>query len=167
MPVRTDRRFLAAPEVVKPNPVVSPTADAAERERIAGLRIWVQCLLWATPFTAFLSARLFSDQALQGISYVYLLVGILINLVIGDPGIIILSITVFLMGKWLAGLGLSKIPSMRIAVVLSLLVMLQVLAYARFFLGIDHIFLFSAYWIDLSPTSVFFVFLSWRHRGGA
>jgi hypothetical protein len=102
VPAPTARRFLAAPQTVRQKPVIAPLTDAAEREKIARLRIWVQWLLWATPFTAVFSAHLSKEWGLQLLSFFYFVVGcgLLIFSIAGLPvklAIIVASI-IFLVG---------------------------------------------------------------------
>ena len=65
VPAPTARRFLVTPQAVKQKPLVMPLTNAAEREKIAQLRIWVQWLLWATPITAFFSVLQFKQKRLM------------------------------------------------------------------------------------------------------
>ncbi|MFZ9752131.1 MAG: toll/interleukin-1 receptor domain-containing protein [Cyanobium sp.] len=78
VPSRPSRRLIATPQAARPKSVPTPLIDMAEREKIAQLKIGVQLLLWATPFTAFVSARNFQQKWLHALAYSYLFFGVLL-----------------------------------------------------------------------------------------
>jgi hypothetical protein len=54
----------------------------AEREKIVKLSLWVQWLLWATPFTAFVSGQNFRRHWIEKFSYAYFLSGVILTLLV-------------------------------------------------------------------------------------
>ena len=77
LPSRTPRRLIATPQAARVKAVPKPMIAIAERETMATLRPWVQWLLWATPFTAFVSGQNFRRHWIEKFSYAYFIFGVI------------------------------------------------------------------------------------------
>jgi hypothetical protein len=77
VPSRPSRRLIATPQAARMKAVHTPMFAIAEREKIATFRPWVQWLLWAMPFTAFVSGQNFRRHWIEKLSYAYFLFGVI------------------------------------------------------------------------------------------